>query len=149
MRSELAAARAHAEKIDRIIFCDGGRIIRSSANRIAPARCPTLEEDPHRLFEPTSTLSRERIDACWPGRRFHACGTCACAATWVSADHTRPDHPASGNCGNLLPEYSLLRTADLVRRLKPGRLLGHRRFDSGFAGKTGCGRSLVRRRGLD
>src|SRR5438552_18238638 len=149
MRSELAAERARAEKIGRIIFHGGGRIIRSSANWIAPARCPTLEEDPHRLFEATSTLSRERVDACWAGRRFHACGACACAATWVSADHTRPDHPASGNCGNLLPECSLLRTADLVRRLKPGRLLGHRRFDGGFAGKSGCGGGLVRWRGLD
>src|SRR5438128_2196952 len=149
MRSELAAARTHAEKIGAIIFYVRGRIIRCSANRIPPARCAALEEDPGRLFERTSTSSPEHIDACWAGRRFHACGACACAATWVSADHTRPDHPASGNCGNLLPEYSLLRTADLVRRLKPGRLLGHRRFNGGFAGKSGCGGGLVRWRGLD
>ncbi len=129
--------------------CGQNWLPRVHTPRIAPARCPTLEEDPHRLFERTSTLPRERIDACWPGRRFHACGTCACAATWVSADHTRPDHPASGNCGNLLPECSLLRAADSVRRLKLGRLLDDRRFDGGCARKIRRVRALVRRRGFD
>src|SRR6266542_3906110 len=31
-----------------------------------------------------------------------------------AANHARPDHPASGNRGNLLPEYPLLRIADLA-----------------------------------
>src|SRR6516164_11316607 len=119
MRSELAAARAHADEIGGIIFCGCGRIVRSSADRIAPARCPALKEDPSRLFERTSTSSSQRIDAGWAGGRFHACGTRACAATWMPADHAWSNHPASGNCSNLLPEYSLARTADLVRHLKP------------------------------
>ncbi len=92
----------------------------------------------------------ERIDACWAGRRFHACGTCACATTWMSADHTRPNHPASGNRGNLLPEHSLLRTADLVRRLKLGEATRRSPLRRQTAlGRSGACAALVRRRRLD
>ena len=43
--------RVHTpRKIRRIIFSPADGIIRSSTNRIAPARCAALKEDPCRLF---------------------------------------------------------------------------------------------------
>ena len=58
--------------------------------------------------------SSECLDACWARRRFHARGTCASASSRLPANYARPNHPASGNCSNLLPEHSLLRIADLA-----------------------------------
>ena len=70
----------------------------------------------------------------------------------LSADHPRSNHPASRNRGNLLPECSLLRTADLTEgtlALNDNSLLGDRRFDGGFARKFGRRRGLIRRCRLD
>src|SRR6266540_4175362 len=114
MRPELAAARPYAEKTFRIIFCSDGGIIRSTTNRIASAGCAALKEGSCRLFKGASTTSPQCLDACWARRRFHARRTCARPSARLPANHARPDHPASGNRGNLLPEYPLLRIADLA-----------------------------------
>src|SRR5205814_10720097 len=54
------------------------------------------------------------IDAPGTSRSLHSCGACARAASWLSANYARPNHTASRNRGNVLPERPLLRTADLT-----------------------------------
>ena len=83
-------------------------------DRVASARCATLEKNPRRLFERTSAASAKRFDACRTGRRFHACGTCASPPPWVSAHHSWPNYPASGNGRDLLSECSFLRVTDVT-----------------------------------
>ena len=136
MRAELAAACACAEKtLGLLVCCAGRRVacriisnaantaattekyrhIRSTADRIAPAGCAALKEGSCGLFERASTSSSQCLDACWARGRFHACRTCARATSRMSANYARPNYPSSGNSGNLLSWYSVVRIAVLAR----------------------------------
>src|SRR4029453_3440139 len=137
--------------------------IRSSSDRVAPARRATLEENPRRLFGRTPASSAKRFDACRTGGRFYACGTCAGPPPWVSAHHAWPNYPASGNGRDLLFECSFLRVTDVETHCclclarcgglnlpdYRGDLFGHRRFDGRFQRRPRSCRGLVRRCGLD
>src|SRR3954467_5160266 len=113
MRPELAAAGARAEKTFRIIFCAARWIVRSATNRIPSTGRAAPKEGSRKLLERASTSTPQRLDACWARRRFHARRTSARAPSRLPANYAWANHPASGNRGNLLPEHSLLRIADL------------------------------------
>ena len=115
MRPELASARARAETTGGVLrHGDAEFRIRSSSDRVPSARCATLEKNPLRLFERTSAASASRFDACWTGRRFHACGTFASPPPWVSAHHSWPNYPASRNGRDLLSKRSFLRVTNVT-----------------------------------
>src|SRR5437667_9452850 len=115
MWPELAATYTCADETFRITFCSSRGIIRSTTDRIAPTGCTALKEGSCGLFERASTSSPPCLDACWARRRFHTCGTCPCASSRLPANYAWPNYPSSGNSGNLLPEHSLVRIADLER----------------------------------
>src|SRR5207244_10330244 len=69
------------------------------------------------LFECTRQTTAQCAHAYRARRRFHACRTWAWAPPRLPADHAWPHYSASGNRSNLLPEYPLLRTADLDAEL--------------------------------
>src|SRR6266446_3684387 len=141
MRTKLAASCACAEKtFGLLVCCGGGRVawriigsaadttatpekyrpIRSAVDRIAPAGCAALKGGSCGLLERASTSSSQCLDAGRARRRFHACGACARAPARLPANHAGPNHPAGRNGGDLLPEHSFLRTADLALSRKRG-----------------------------
>src|SRR6266403_1454754 len=115
MRTELAAADTRAAQAGRFFL--SLRDVRSALDRLAPARCAALKENPRGLLERASTSSRKCIDADRARRRFHAGGACARPPPWVPPDHLGTYYFTGGNRRDLLPERSLLRIADVVARV--------------------------------
>src|SRR5450755_474158 len=112
MRTKLATTSPRAAKAIRIFLRK--RQVRSAIDWVPSVRRAESKENPGRLFERTSPSPRQRSDAGWSGRRFHAGGVGACTQPRVPADNARSDRFTGRDSCNLLPEHSLLRIVDAI-----------------------------------